>query len=165
MDGRAQSPKAIMRRIPESTWRELRAAYCAGASLRGLARQSGIPAGSLLSRAHREQWSKGAGAAKTLALQTQRSAPDVSTAAAATIGERGQRHVERMAGIVERGTGHVERMEPDTILDRADDVDRLDRIARRTFGLDGRDQAMGMVNIMLVKMELLQETPADAREV
>ncbi len=70
-----------------------------------------------------------------------------------------------MAGIVERGTGHVERMEPDTILDRADDVDRLDRIARRTFGLDGRDQAMGMVNIMLVKMELLQETPADAREV
>jgi hypothetical protein len=48
---------------------------------------------------------------------------------------RGERYIGRMAGIVERGTGHVEAMDGGGILDRIDEVEKLDKVARRTFGL------------------------------
>jgi hypothetical protein len=59
-----------------------------------------------------------------------------------------------MAGIMEKTLPHVESMEPGAILDRAKDVDRLDRIGRRTYGLDKGEQPEGIVNITLVKMDL-----------
>jgi hypothetical protein len=56
--------------------------------------------------------------------------------AAMTMQQRGERHVSRMAGVVERGTGHVAAMDGGGILDRIDEVEKLDKVARRTFGLD-----------------------------
>jgi len=41
----------------------------------------------------------------------------------------------------------VEAMEPDGILDRIEDIDRLDKVARRTFGLDERGGGAVRVNI------------------
>ena len=57
------------------------------------------------------------------------------------LAERGQRHLTRMAGVVERGVGHVEGFEGGEILDRIDEVEKLDKIGRRTFGLE--DQQPG----------------------
>jgi hypothetical protein len=34
---------------------------------------------------------------------------------------------------------HVEAMEPGAILDRVDDVEKLDKVARRTFGISDDD--------------------------
>jgi hypothetical protein len=45
----------------------------------------------------------------------------------------------RMANIVEKTLPHVESMEPGAILDRVDDVEKLDKIGRRTFGLSDGD--------------------------
>lgn len=53
--------------------------------------------------------------------------------------QRGERHLGRMANIVEKTLPHVEAMEPGAILDRVDDVEKLDKIGRRTFGLSDGD--------------------------
>ena len=74
-------------------------------------------------------------------------------AAAVTLSERGQRHVERVAGIVERALPAVEKMTPDALLDRVEDFDRLDKIARRTYGLRDNDGVgNAVVNIALLGM-------------
>jgi DNA-directed RNA polymerase specialized sigma24 family protein len=43
-----------MKRIPETTWAEIRTAYASGICLREIARNMGIPEGTILSRAKRE---------------------------------------------------------------------------------------------------------------
>jgi len=47
-----------MKRIPESTWAEIRTAYASGISLREIARNMNIPEGTVLARAKREGWSR-----------------------------------------------------------------------------------------------------------
>ena len=49
---------------------------------------------------------------------------------------RGERHVERMAGISERGVDHIETMNGPEILNSVDQIEKLDKVARRTFGLN-----------------------------
>src|SRR5439155_14673994 len=44
-----------------------------------------------------------------------------------------------MANIVEKTMPHVEAMEPGAILDRVDDVEKLDKVARRTFSISDDD--------------------------
>jgi hypothetical protein len=57
-----------------------------------------------------------------------------------------------MAGITERGVEHVEAMDGGGILDRIDAVEKLDKVARRTFGLDTENGNGGnvMVNVALL---------------
>ena len=50
--------------------------------------------------------------------------------------ERAKRHVQRMAGVSERGVDHVETMDGPEILKSVDRIDKLDKIGRRTLGLD-----------------------------
>jgi hypothetical protein len=104
-----------------------------------------IPPGTIMARAKREGWTRRVQSARTLACQA--SPVDVGDAAAATMAERGRRHLQRVAGIVERTLPAVEAMEPDGILDRIEDIDRLDKVARRTFGLDERGGGAVRVNI------------------
>src|SRR5436305_8446839 len=70
-------------------------------------------------------------------------------AASATMQQRGERHLGCMANIVEKTMPHVEAMEPGAILDRVDDVEKLDKVARRTFGIsdDGSHGENVTVNI------------------
>jgi hypothetical protein len=83
-------------RLPNSTWTELRTAHASGIGLRELARNAGIPAGTVLARAKREGWTARVQSARTLAQQA--SAPDVGGAVALSMAERGRRHLERMGG-------------------------------------------------------------------
>lgn len=66
--------------------------------------------------------------------------------------QRGERHLGRMANIVEKTVPHVEAMEPGAILDRIDDVETLDKVARRTFGISDGDapSANVAVNIAIL---------------
>jgi len=65
--------------------------------------------------------------------------------------QRGERHLGRMANIVEKMMPHVEAMEPGAILDRVDDVEKLDKVARRTFGISDHDSPDQMlVNIAIL---------------
>ena len=49
--------------------------------------------------------------------------------------ERAERHVERMAGISECAVDHIETMNGTEILNSVDKVEKLDKIARRTYRL------------------------------
>ena len=141
-----------MKRIPESTWAEIRTAYASGISLREIARNMNIPEGTVLARAKREGWSRQRDNAKAL-VKREEAAKVVTPfeAASATMQQRGERHLGRMANIVEKTMPHVEAMEPGAILDRVDDVEKLDKVARRTFAISDHDSPDQMlVNIAIL---------------
>ena len=157
----------MKRRLDKSIWRELRTAHASGLGLRELARNMDIPAGTVLARAKREGWTQQNREAKALCVKTLPPAVPVAVAVARTMAERGQRHVERMAGVVEKTVPYIEQLKPGAILDRIEDLDRLDKVARRTFGLRERDNLAVQVNIL----SLTQRPPvpiehcADVREI
>ena len=142
-----------MRRIiTKSTWAEIRTAYASGIGLRELARNMGIPEGTVLARAKREGWTREIQNAKALAKR-EHSAPAVTATEAVAISmqHRGERHLGRMANIVEKTVPHVEAMEPGAILDRIDDVETLDKLGRRTFAIsDDAPNTNVAVNIAIL---------------
>ena len=124
-----------------------------------------IPPGTVLARAKREGWTQQIREAKALCVETLPPGVPVAVAAARTIAERGQRHVERMAGVVEKTLPHIEGLEPGAILDRIENVDRFDKVARRTFGLSERDSTVVNVNVLTMPAPERAEHYADAREI
>jgi hypothetical protein len=143
----------VRRTIAKATWAEIRTAYASGIPLRELARNMGIPEGTVLARAKREGWTREIQNAKAL-VKREDSAPAVTAteAVAITMQQRGERHLGRMANIVEKTVPHVEAMEPGAILDRIDDVETLDKIGRRTFRISDatEDQTRWAVNIAIL---------------
>lgn len=127
----------VRRTITKSTWAEIRTAYASGIGLRELARNMHVSENTVLSRAHREGWTRDIQNAKTL-VKRENSALAVTPveAVAATFAERGQRHLKRMAGVSERGVDHIETMDGPEILNSVDQIEKLDKVARRTFGLN-----------------------------
>ena len=80
---------------------------------------------------------------------------DTSTkpeAVAAILAERGQRHLKRMAGVSERGIDHIETFYGPQILNSVDQIEKLDKVARRTFGiLDVKDdRSQWAVNVAIL---------------
>jgi len=96
----------------------------------------GIPEGTVLARAKREGWTREIKNAKAL-LKRENPALAVTPvkAIAITMQQRGERHLERMAGVSERGVDHIETMDGPQILNSVDRIEKLDKVARRTFGL------------------------------
>ena len=92
----------MRRTIANATRAEIRTAHASGIGLREIARNMGIPAGTILSRAKREGWTREIQNAKALAKRED-AAPAVTTvhAVAVSMQQRGERHVGRMANIVE----------------------------------------------------------------
>ncbi len=147
--------QAVRSRISADIWEQVKTAYASGIGLREIARNMSIPEGTVLARAKREGWTRQIQSIRALAKRE-----DVSTAitpfeaVSASIQQRGERHVGRMANIVEKTLPHVEAMQPGAILDCIDDVDTLDKVARRTFGL-GTENGNGgnvMVNVALLEI-------------
>ena len=145
----------VRRTIPKSMWAEIRTAYASGIGLREIARNMNIPAGTVLAHAKREGWTREIQNAKALAKRED-APPGVSPVEAVAISmqQRGERHLGRMANIVEKTVPHVEAMEPGAILDRIDDVETLDKIGRRTFGISDakEDPTHWAVNIAILNV-------------
>lgn len=132
-------------RISQSTWDSIKTAYASGVGLREQARNLCIPAGTLLARSKREQWTRQIAEAKLIErpeLARELARPDAIEAispmqsAAMSLRERGERHIQTMAGVIERTMPRVEAMDADEVLDHVEKVDRYDRLARRQYGLD-----------------------------
>jgi hypothetical protein len=138
-----------MKRIPESTWAEIRTAYASGIGLREIARNMDIPAGTVLARAKREGWTHEIQSVKALAKREDAPAVTPLEAVAISMQQRGERHLDRMAGVSERGVDHIETMDGPEILNSVDQIEKLDKVARRTFGIsdDGSHGENVIVNI------------------
>jgi len=140
-------------RLSKNTWDQIKAAYAAGIGLREIARKMNVPEGTVLARAKRERWTQQIQTAKAFVKREEASlAITPVQAVAMSMQQRGERHLGRMANIVEKTMPHVEAMEPGAILDRVDDVEKLDKVARRTFGIsdDGSHGVNVAVNIGII---------------
>ena len=143
----------MRRKIPTDTWEQVKTAFASGIGLREIARNMSIPEGTVLARAKREQWTQQIQNAKALVKRDDTStAVTPFEAVSASMQQRGERYIGRMARITERGVEHVEAMDGGGILDRIDAVEKLDKVARRTFGLDTENGNGGnvMVNAALL---------------
>src|SRR6267143_3341549 len=129
---------AMRRTISKSTWAEIRTAYASGIPLREIARNMGISAGTILARAKREGWTQQIEDAKALAKREDASSSAVTPleAVSMSIKQRADRHIERMAGVSERVVDHIETMDGPEILNSIDQIEKADKVARRTFRLD-----------------------------
>src|SRR5437660_8240675 len=129
--------RTIRSRISPERWEQIKVAYVSGIGLREIARKMNIPEGTVLSRAKREGWTREIQSAKALAKRED-SAPAITAteAVAITMQQRGERHRERMAGVSERAVDHIETMRGPEILNSVDEIEKLDKVARRTFGLN-----------------------------
>jgi hypothetical protein len=140
-----------MRRISKETWEQIKTAYASGIGLRELARQMNVPAGTVLARAKREAWTQQIKDAKAIALRVQSNAigpmQSVTGGAAAVMQERGERYRERMADVSEKVVSHIASMDADSILTRGAQVEKIDTVARRTFGLDSPAAGSGALNL------------------
>jgi len=130
----------VKRVITKATWAEIRTAYASGIGLREIARNMDIPEGTVLARAKRENWTREIQTAKAIAKREDAvPAVTVAEAVAVSMAQRGERHRERMAGVSERAVDHVETMNGHQILARVDQIEKLDKVARRTFGISDDD--------------------------
>jgi hypothetical protein len=137
-NGQQPLPKrAVRSRISADVWQQVKTAYASGLGLREIARNMGIPEGTVLARAKRERWTQQIQSATALAKRAVVSpATSPLEAVSASIQQRGERHRERMAGVSERGVDHIETMDGPGILNSVDQIEKLDKVARRTFGLN-----------------------------
>ena len=139
-------------RIPSERWEQIKTARASGIGLREIARDMGIPEGTILSRAKREGWTRQIESAKALAKREETPlAVTPVEAVAMSMQKRGERHVERMAGVSERAVDHIETMDGPEILDSVDEIEKLDKVARRTFAIsDDAPNTNVAVNIAIL---------------
>jgi hypothetical protein len=165
--------KDTMRRsISTEVLQQIKTAYAAGIGLREIARNMNVPEGTVLARAKRESWTQQIAAAKIadrpeLAKQIVKSdainAITPMQSVAAVMEERGERYRERIAGVSEKVVGHVERLPADEILTRSAQLEKIDTVARRTFGLNDVTPSSGALNLnVLTNHSAIQILPAAA---
>jgi hypothetical protein len=91
----------------------------------------------LLSKAHREGWSQ----LKRQALELMHGpkgdeSRDVVQSIAIEMGQRGQRHIQRMAGLCDALGEHAASLTPAALFDQISRLNTLDIVARRSYGLE-----------------------------
>jgi hypothetical protein len=64
--------------------------------------------------------------------------------------QRGECHLARMAGVSERAVDHIEAMRGPEILSSVDQIEKLDKIARRTFGLNDIPSSGFTLNVLSI---------------
>jgi hypothetical protein len=115
----------------------------------------GLPEGTVLARAKREDWTGEIQNAKALARrENEASTVTPVEAVAMSMQQRGERHLNRMAGVSERGVDHIETMDGPEILNFVDQIEKLDKVARRSFGISDvkEDSTRWAVNIAILDL-------------
>src|SRR6476661_5475329 len=92
-----------MRPISASTWAEIRTAYASGIGLREIARNMGIPAGTVLARSKREGWTQQIAQAKL--IERPELARDLATIFSKRGSPRSGSHLRHKRQV--RGRGHL----------------------------------------------------------
>jgi len=150
-----------MRTIAKSTWAEIRTAYASGIGLREIARNMGLPEGTVLARAKREGWTRQIESSKALAKREDTPlAVSPVEAVAMSMQQRGERHLNRTAAVSERVVDHIEAMDGPEILNSVDRIEKLDKVARRTFRLDDNPLPAGFT-LNVLSINSLEIDPAE----
>jgi hypothetical protein len=124
----------------------------------------GISEGTVLAHAKREGWTREIQNATALAKR--KDAPFAVTpvqAVAASMQQRGERHIDRMAGVSERAVDHIETMDGPEILNSVDQIEKIDKVARRTFGLNDIPPSGFTLNVLSLNSLGLEIRDADSK--
>jgi hypothetical protein len=150
-NGQLSLPKrAVRSRISADVWEQIKTAHASGIGLREIARNMSISEGTVLARAQREGWTRQIQNAKALAKREDTS-PGVAEAVAVTMHHRGERHIGRVAGITERMLMTFEQLSEAEQLRFVDELEKIDKIGRRTFRLDDAPPRLGLcLNVLNV---------------
>ena len=149
-------------RLSNDTWQQIKAGYAAGIGLREIARNMNVPEGTVLARANREGWTQQIAAAKQAVALTQSNAitPRQCNQSRQWMQERGERYRDRIAEVSERVVSHIEAMCPDEILTRSSQFEKIDTIARRTFGLNDAHPGQGCLSLNILTHHSLVQVKA-----
>ena len=129
--------KKKRKHIPESVWADIRTAHASsGTPLRQLAERMKLPVGTVLGRAAREKWNQKIREARALAPVDSTPAVSPMQAVIASMQERGERHVAKVATLTEKMVGTFERLPEEEQLRLVAELERVDKIGRKAFGLD-----------------------------
>jgi hypothetical protein len=154
--------RTVRSRISAERWEQIKTAYASGIGLREIARNMSIPEGTVLARAKREGWTQQIQNAKALAKHEDVSAAITPfEAVSASMQQRGERHIGRMAGLTERMLMTFEQLSEGEQLRFVDELEKIDKIGRRTFRLDETGHGGG--NNVMVNVALLEIPPEKMR--
>src|SRR6266487_3933782 len=134
----------MRRTITNEIWEQIKTAYASGLGLREIARKRAFQREPSLRERSAKAGHNRFKTQKTL-VKHEDSALAVTPAEAVAMSMQqcGERHRERMAGVSERGVDHIETMDGHEILNSVDEIEKLDKVARRTFRLNDDDPQSG----------------------
>jgi len=118
-----------------------------GTSIKEAADRVGLNYEATKKAAWRQNWPSAIRVAREVDRRITQRATEVS---AASIMERGQSYERHLATAVEKFALKAAAMDPEELLNRAGSLERLDRIGRRTFRLDGEREDKNAVNIAIL---------------
>jgi hypothetical protein len=147
--------RTARRTISADIWEQIKTAHASGIGLREIARNMSIPEGTVLARAKREGWTQQIQSIKALAKRDDTStAVTPFEAVSASMQQRGERHIGRVAGLTERMLMTFEQLSEGEQLRFVDELEKIDKIGRRTFRLDTENGNGGtvMVNVALLEI-------------
>ncbi len=118
-----------------------------GTSIKEAADRVGLNYEATKKAAWRQNWPSAIRVAREVDRRVTQRATEVS---AASIMERGQSYERHLATAAEKFAVKAAAMDPEELLNRAGSLERLDRIGRRTFRLDGEREDKNAVNIAIL---------------
>jgi hypothetical protein len=118
-----------------------------GTSIKEAADRVGLNYEATKKAAWRQNWPSATRVAREVDRRVTQRATEAS---AASIMERGQSYERHLATAAEKFAVKAAAMDPEELLNRAGSLERLDRIGRRTFRLDGEREDKNAVNIAIL---------------
>ena len=118
-----------------------------GTSIKEAADRVGLNYEATKKAAWRQNWPSAIRVAREVDRRITQRATDFS---ATSIMERGQSYERHLATAAEKFAVKAAAMDPEELLNRAGSLERLDRIGRRTFRLDGEREDKNAVNIAIL---------------
>jgi uncharacterized protein YjcR len=122
------------RKLTSAEWEQVRVAYFAGTGLREIARRMGIPEGTVLARAKRENWSEKLANALAPVQSMQSLAITPAQSVAESLADLGHKSRLSLAKGLHKGAGHVESLTGAEVLENAQEVASLTKAGNQLHG-------------------------------
>jgi len=134
--------------ITPEIWEAIKVAHATGIPLREFARNRGMSENTVLSYAKRHGLTQEIQRAKTHARDiVQSNALSSVQSVTTTMVQRGQRYVERMAGVTEKVLPYLEKMQPEDLLEKSDKLLKYNQVSRVNYGLNDSTGPGGSLSI------------------
>ena len=140
--------------VSPEIWQQIQTAYASGIGLRELARNMGIPEGTVLARAKRKGWTCQIQSAKALAPRPE-AAVTPAEAVALSLAEHSKRTRSGLARAMTRAAERAEQLDGETVIDRAR---KLKSVAETASLLHGGESAKSQT---VVNLGVLLDLSAD----